>query len=154
MRFASVDFTRWLGLILSLLFATGCMRTEMVPVLYRVPISDNSRGAAAAENCVAACRTASEGSDAAFFACVGTCPDVQVKRGVECGPATEPRDNPPRAFCFTRFIEELVPDPETAQALLELFGELAKVGSRLSSNHSYGGHRSSGGAHRHHEHGI
>lgn len=141
---------------LVLLFATGCVTTETVPVLYRIPLDGNSHGSEAARACAGACRAANGSSDNGFFACIGTCPDAQVVRDAEC--SDDESETPPEALCYTRLVEQDVPNPAVADFLGDLIGAIAEAGvhaavsgGRESHDESHGeSHRES---HReHHEH--
>lgn len=129
------------------LLASGCVREEMVPFAYEVPIAGNRRGAEAAANCVAACRVANDENSTGFFGCLGTCPDVRIVEGAECARASTPS-----SVCYTELVPKEVPDDaETANVLLSLLGDIvgATVRGALASE-SHHEHHQGGSSHHHH----
>lgn len=130
----SMRRVRMLVLAVALL-STGCVQTETMPVLYRIPLASNAHGTEAARDCAAACGVANEGSENGFFACIGTCPDVQIVRNAECGP--DPSEAPPEALCYTRLVEREVPDVATTELFIGLLGKIVEAGVRgaTAGNH-------------------
>lgn len=128
-------------LAFALLLATGCVTTETVPVLYRIPLEGNSRGSEAARACAAACRSANGSSDSGFFACIGTCPDAQVVRDAECSP--DEGEASPVALCYTRLVERDVPDPAVANFLGDLIGAIAEAGIHAAVRGEHDDHHES-----------
>jgi hypothetical protein len=128
-------------LVVLALAAVGCVREDLVPYAYEVPIAGNTHGANAAYTCVAACRSAYGNESAGFFGCLGTCPDVRIVEGAECDA-----NAPPTSVCFTELVPKMVPDEETTAAVF-----LDALGAILDAATSpHGGHGSSHGSEHHH----
>jgi len=146
--------------MLSTLLASACTTTELVPVAYRVPLAESSKGPTAAANCVTLCEQENQKSPAGFYACLGSCPDLEVERRT-CEPPPSPRDSPPVAACFTRMVEHDVPSSGAGEAIAEGFfrilGDIlvaaidgaAENAAEGSSHSSHGSHSSHarGGSH-------
>ncbi|HEX4339536.1 MAG TPA: hypothetical protein VH062_26700 [Polyangiaceae bacterium] len=126
------------------LLVSGCMREEMMPVMYEIPIAGNSHGAQAAATCVAACRSANSTDSAGFYGCLGTCPDVRIVEGDECNPYT-----PVTSYCYTQLVAKEVPDDEGTANALSLLGDFLEATGSIAAAVSHHGGSSH---HEHHAH--
>jgi hypothetical protein len=146
--------SKLVGIISTLLLA-GCATTEIVPYAYRIPLEANSHGPSAAASCVSLCQEESKPTSVGFYACLESCPDLDVERRV-CAPPPDPSDNPPAAACFTRMTKEEVPSAAgeaIGEAIAEMLGHAvvavaqaavdnAAESSSSSSNESHERHAS------------
>jgi hypothetical protein len=97
-----------LALCVTALIGCGGANTVWVPIRYLAPLDGRYPLDLETNRCAHTCYDNARGDGNRFYRCLATCPNIDVDEEMTC---EDPTPEPPVAFCYTRWKEEVVPDP-------------------------------------------